>query len=132
MAKKRSTGKKSTKAGKPKKSMPYFHSNFSGPKINAKISAEVWAESNQWVSGASSNVTGMRYEKKAQRLWVSFNSGGGYYSGVQKRIAKMFFDCSSLGMFVHWILKPRYSWTRSAGADNSGQPPSLQQDPGNE
>lgn len=81
------------------------------PKVDKRhgLDADSWAEANQWVNVKSSNVAAIKYDWQKGKLHVRFNNGAEYiYDGVAKHVAKMMFTTTSMGKFVHRVLRDRY------------------------
>lgn len=74
-------------------------------------SAEMFVTSGRWVLVRSSNVKRIVYNRHSQELRVEFLNGSIYrYDGVPKRIAKDFYNASSMGRYVHYRLKGKYPY----------------------
>lgn len=80
------------------------------PKVDkrSQTDADGWARNGVWVNVKSSNVAGIRYDLVNKRLFVEFKIKDVYqYDIVPSYVAKSMFNCSSMGRFVHYVLKKR-------------------------
>lgn len=92
-----------------------------GPKVHKvhHIGADEWSSNGQWVGVASSNVFGIKYDLQKSLLFVQFKdqysrAGGSVYVyyNVAPMVAKSMFEASSMGKFVWYKLRGRYSYAR--------------------
>jgi hypothetical protein len=67
---------------------------------------------NQWSGVSSSNVSSVKYDGDAMRLFVQFHSGSGHYEGVPLSVAAALAEAPSAGKYVHAVLRPGYTWVR--------------------
>lgn len=85
-----------------------------GPKIQDEIDSDEWIGSGAWVDVDSSNVHGIKYDKKSRTLFVQFNDLSIYkYANVPIATAKGLFEAPSVGS-AHWTLirRPGYRYEK--------------------
>lgn len=81
------------------------------PRVDRRsgLDDDSWVATGSWVGVKSSNVAQIQYDQENRRLHVAFRGGQTWrYEQVPEGVARLMFNCSSMGAFVSRYLKGKF------------------------